>query len=159
MFRVAVKNLFAHKFRSLALVFTVVLGVSFVVGTYVLTDTITHVFDDIFTDVYSSIDVNVRHSSDLGLDAVRPPIPESLLQDVQAVPGVGTAEGSIFGIGVDIIDAHGSRLGNPQAPSFGTTWSGDDALTPFTLREGRKPMRDGEVAIDEIGRASCRERV
>jgi len=148
MFRVAVKNLFAHKFRSLALVFTVVLGVSFVVGTYVLTDTITHVFDDIFTDVYSSIDVNVRHSSDLGLDAVRPPIPESLLQDVQAVPGVGTAEGSIFGIGVDIIDAHGSRLGNPQAPSFGTTWSGDDALTPFTLREGRKPMRDGEVAID-----------
>ena len=33
MFRVAFKNLLAHKFRSLALVFTVVLGVSFVVGT------------------------------------------------------------------------------------------------------------------------------
>ena len=148
MFRVAVKNLFAHKFRSLALVFTVVLGVSFVVGTYVLTDTITHVFDDIFTDVYSTIDVNVRHSSDLGLDAVRPPIPESVLKDVKTVAGVRAAEGSIFGIGVDIIGAHGTRLGNPQAPSFGTTWSQDDALTPFRLREGRKPVADGEVAID-----------
>ena len=148
MFRVAVKNLFSHKFRSLALVFTVVLGVSFVVGTYVLTDTITHVFDDIFTDVYSTIDVNVRHTSDLGLDAVRPPLPESVLRDVETVPGIRSAEGNIFGIGVDIIDAHGTRLGNPQAPSFGTTWSQDEALTPFTLRGGRKPVADGEVAID-----------
>jgi len=156
MFRVAVKNLFAHKFRSFALIFTVVLGVSFVAGTYVLTDTITHVFDDIFTDVYSTIDVNVRHSSDLGLDAVRPPVPQALLSDVAAVPGVRSAEGSVFGIGVDIIDSHGKRVGNPQAPSFGTTWSEDDALTPFTLREGRKPVADTEVAIDarsyEVGR-------
>jgi putative ABC transport system permease protein len=148
MFRVAFKNLVTHKFRSLALVLTVVLGVSFVVGTYVLTDTITQVFDDIFTDVYSSIDVSVRHSSELGLDAARPPIPESLLADVRSVNGVRTAEGSIFGIGVDIIDSSGNRLGNPMAPSFGTTWSHDDALTPFTLREGRRPTAGGEVAID-----------
>src|SRR6476646_5670912 len=107
MFLVAVKNLLAHKFRSLALVFTVVLGVSFVVGTFVLTDTITQVFDDIFTDVYSSIDVNVRHTSDLGLEAVRPPIPESLLGDLSGVPGVRAAEGRIFGIGVDIIGSSG----------------------------------------------------
>lgn len=148
MFRVAIKNLIAHKVRSLALVFTVVLGVSFVVGTYVLTDTVTHVFDDIFADVYSGIDVNVRHSSALGLDAERPPIPESLLAEVQAVPGVRTAEGSVFALGVDIIDAKGDRVGNPQAPTFGTNWAIDDSLTPFTLREGRRPIAADEVAID-----------
>src|SRR3954470_23223310 len=100
MFRVAAKNLLAHKLRTVALVLTVVLGVSFVAGTYVLTDTITQVFNDIFTDVYSSIDVNVRHSSALGLDAVRPPVPATLLSKVGAVPGVRVAEGSIFGVGV-----------------------------------------------------------
>ncbi|MFL6071091.1 MAG: ABC transporter permease [Actinomycetes bacterium] len=148
MFLIAIKNLVAHKFRSLALVLTVVLGVSFVVGTYVLTDTISGVFDDIFTDVYSGIDVNVRHSSALGLDAARPPIPQSLLSKVEKVQGVRTAEGSIFTVGVDIIDAKGDRVGNPLAPSFGTTWARDEALTPFTLRMGRKPSSKTEVAID-----------
>src|SRR3954453_12480337 len=148
MFRVAAKNLLAHKLRTLALVLTVVLGVSFVAGTYVLTGTITRVFDDIFAGRDCGIAVNVRHSSALGVDAVRPPVPETLLSQVETVPGVRVAEGSIFGIGVDIIDAHGDRVGNAQAPSFGTTWANDDALTPFTLRSGRRPAAAGEVAID-----------
>lgn len=148
MFRVAFKNLLAHKFRSVALVFTVVLGVSFVVGTYVLTDTITNVFDDIFSEVYKGTDVTVRHTSELGLDAVRPPIPESLLADVQQVDGIRIAEGDVFVLGVDIIDADGDRVGNPMAPSFGTSWTKDAELTPFVLREGRPPQGTNEVVID-----------
>jgi putative ABC transport system permease protein len=148
MLRVALKNLISHKIRTIALVLTVVLGVSFVAGTYVLTDTVTKVFDDIFTDVYEGTDVSVRRESELGLDAQRTPIPDTLLADVQRVAGVRAAEGSVFVVGVDIIDAHGDRLGNPQAPSLGTTWAEDDALSPFTLREGRRPSGPGEVALD-----------
>ena len=148
MFRVAFKNLLAHKFRSLALVFTVVLGVSFVVGTYVLTDTITNVFNNIFSEVYRGTDVTVRHTSELGLDAARPPIPETLLADVQQVDGVRVAEGDVFVLGVDIIDADGDRVGNPMAPSFGTSWTVDPDLTPWILREGRPPVGINEVAID-----------
>lgn len=148
MFRVALKNLIAHKIRLSGLVLTVVLGVSFVVGTYVLTDTITKVFDDIFTEVYVGTDVSVRHTSELGMDAARPPVPESLLDDVLAVEGVRAAEGGVFAIGVDIIDANGDRVGNPQAPSFGTTWGDDDALTPLVVRAGWRPQNSTEVAID-----------
>ena len=148
MFRLAFKNLLAHKFRSLALVLTVVLGVSFVVGTYVLTDTITHVFDNIFSEVYKGTDVTVRHTSELGLDAARPPIPEALLADVQQVDGVRVAEGDVFVLGVDIIDADGDRVGNPMAPSFGTSWTVDPDLSPFVLREGRPPQGLNEVVID-----------
>ena len=127
---------------------TVVLGVSFVAGTYVLTDTITKVFDDIFTDVYEGKDVSVRHESELGMDAQRTPVPQTLLAEVQGVEGVRVAEGNVFVMGVDIIDADGDRVGNPQAPSFGTTWGDDEALSPFTLREGRRPAGPGEVALD-----------
>jgi putative ABC transport system permease protein len=148
MLRVVVKNLISHKFRSVALVLTVVLGVSFVSGTYVLTDTVTNVFDDIFADAYASLDVSVRTESALGTDAVRAPVPESLLDTVKAVDGVGVAEGGIFGIGLDIIDADGDRVGNPMAPSFGASWSEDDDLSPLELREGRKPSGPGEAAID-----------
>ena len=73
MLRVTFKNVVAHKFRSIALVLTVVLGVSFVTGTYVLTDTITKVFDDIFTEAFASLDVTVRSQSELGTDAARTP--------------------------------------------------------------------------------------
>jgi len=148
MIRIALKNLLAHKFRSVGLMLTIVLGVSFVTGTYVLTDTITNVFDGIFADVYSEIDVNVRHASPLGLDAQRPPLDESLLRQVANVDCVRAVEGSVFALGADIIDARGDRVGNPMAPSFGTTWANDDALTPFNLRAGHKPTTRTEVAID-----------
>ncbi|MCU1387295.1 MAG: hypothetical protein JWL72_633 [Ilumatobacteraceae bacterium] len=148
MFRVALKNLIAHKIRSLGLIITVVLGVSFVVGTYVLTDTISNVFNGIFTDVYAGVDVNVRHSSELGLDAARPPVPASLLEQIKGVDGVGHAEGNVFGPGVEIIDANGDRVGNAQAPAFGTVWADDAALTPFILRTGTVPVAADDVAID-----------
>lgn len=149
MFTVALKNLFAHKFRSLALMLTVTLGVSFVAGTYVLTDTITNVFNDIFTDAYSTVDVNVRTASELStVEVARPPVPDSLLATVRAVPGVADAQGDVFGNGVIIMGADGERVGNKFAPSLATSWSTNDEMTPLQLRSGRIPAASDEVAID-----------
>ncbi len=148
MRRVALKNLLAHKFRSIALVLTVVLGVAFVSGTYVLTDTISGLFEDIFDDAYASVDVSVRTVSALGNDAARTPVPESLLVTVRDVEGVAAVEGAIFGVGVEILDADGDRVGAPMAPAFGLNWSENEELTPLTLRVGRKPTGPDEVAID-----------
>lgn len=148
MFKVALKNILAHKFRSLALLVTVVLGVSFVAGTYVLTDTITRVFNDIFSEAYSAVDVNVRTVSELGTDAAREPVPASLLATVESVPGVQDAEGGIFDIGADIVDAEGSRVGNKMAPTFGLSWAANDQLSPLELRAGHKPTGPDQVAID-----------
>ncbi|MEO8694727.1 MAG: FtsX-like permease family protein [Acidimicrobiales bacterium] len=149
MFRIAVKNLISHKFRSLALMLTVVLGVSFVSGTYVLTDTITNVFNDIFSQAYSSVDVNVRTASELStVEVARPPVPVDLLATVKVVPGVGDARGDVFGNGVMIIDANGERVGNKFAPALATSWSENDSMTALQLRQGKKPSGSGEIAID-----------
>ena len=48
MGKATLKGLLAHKFRLAATALAIVLGVSFVAGTYVLTDTITASFDDLF---------------------------------------------------------------------------------------------------------------
>ena len=125
MFRRRLKNLVSHKFRSIALMLTVVLGVSFVSGTYVLTDTITNVFDDIFDRrVLRSVDVNVRqrraHSASTPL--ARRSRTRCCATSRRST-GVDVAEGSIFGVGADIIDADGDRVGNQMAPSFGPTWA------------------------------------
>jgi putative ABC transport system permease protein len=148
MLKVTLSNIFSHRFRSIALVLTIVLGVSFVVGTYVLTDTITRVFDEIFDDVYSHIDVSVRTESELGTDAARPPVPAALLPTVESVPGVKHAEGGVFVVGADIIDASGDRVGNEMAPTFGLSWNVDEELSVLDLRDGRRPSGIDEVALD-----------
>lgn len=148
MLSVALKNLWAHKLRSMFLALCIVLGVSFVAGTYVLTDTVTATFNDIFASVYERTDLTVRSVSDLGTDAERRPVPESVLTSVRGVEGVADAQGSVFAIGAEIVSKDGKRVGNPQAPTFGLEWSRNDALTPLKLRAGRKPSGPNEVAID-----------
>src|SRR4029453_17315360 len=49
------KGLLAHKLRLAATALAIVLGVSFVAGTYVLTDTITASFDNLFKQVTQGI--------------------------------------------------------------------------------------------------------
>ena len=48
MTRLTIKSLWARKARAFATTFAVVIGVAFVAGSYVLTDTIFAAFDEIF---------------------------------------------------------------------------------------------------------------
>ena len=57
--RLAVKSLWARKVRALTTTFAVVIGVAFVAGTYILTDTTFAAFDEIFADALSKTDVVV----------------------------------------------------------------------------------------------------
>ncbi len=51
MLRMTLKGLLAHKRRLLTTALAVTLGVAFMAGTLVLTDTIGKTFDDLFGDV------------------------------------------------------------------------------------------------------------
>ena len=78
MGKATLKGLLAHKFRLAATALAIVLGVSFVAGTYVLTDTINATFTNLFDEVTQGIDVAVR-SKDVftgQMGEVRDPIPE-----------------------------------------------------------------------------------
>ena len=50
MWRVTFRGLLAKKFRLVLTSLAVVLGVAFMAGTFVLTDTLGHVFDNLFRD-------------------------------------------------------------------------------------------------------------
>lgn len=148
MLRVAFKSLVGHKIRAIFLGLCVVVGVSFVSGTYVLTDTILRTFNGIFTDVYSKIDLEVRSRSELGMDVARLPFDEAALAKVRAVDGVAEAYGGVFAVGAEIIGKDGDRVGNVQAPAFGLEWHPDTTMSPLEVRQGRIPSGPTEVAID-----------
>ena len=151
MLRVTLKDLWAKKIRLFTTGIAVVLGVAFMSGTLVLTDTVGRTFDDLFANVNKGTDEIVRAKATVegAFDEQRPRVDDSMVATIAAVEGVHTARGSVFKNGIQIVGSNGKALGNPNmgAPTFGGSWS-DDALNPYKLREGRAPVREDEVVID-----------
>jgi putative ABC transport system permease protein len=153
MFRLTLKNVFAHKRRLISTFIAVVLGVSFLTGLLVLTSTINKTFDDLFQQVGHNTDAVVRSAtkvqSDFGQD-VRGRIPSDLASTVQGVAGVKAVAPEVRGYG-QIVGKNGKTLGDPGqgAPTFASAWITVPELRSFTLVEGREPQTDNEVVIDK----------
>ena len=116
MLRLAVRGLFARKLRTLLTGFAVVIGVAFVTGTFVYTDTIDASFKDLFERVSKGVDVNVTGKNAVDADfGGRPqPLPAGTLDKVKATDGVAAAEGNLSA-NVSIFDKQGKRVGGQSA--------------------------------------------
>jgi putative ABC transport system permease protein len=62
MRNVTIKGLLAHKLRLALTALAIVLGVTFISGTFVLTDTLNNTFSVLFGNIYQKIDFQVRGS-------------------------------------------------------------------------------------------------
>lgn len=151
MLRVALKGLLGHKLRFLLTTMAVVLGVTFVAGAFVLTDTMEGAFSDLFDTSYATADVYVRAGASFETSAAEfeagsgPTLDERLVEDLRAVDGVEEAVPGVEGL-ARFLAPDGEPIGGQGAPSLGFAWS--DAANPLTLREGRGPQQDGEVTMD-----------
>jgi putative ABC transport system permease protein len=148
MFLTSIRGLLAHKLRLVMTTVAIVLGVSFVAGTYVFTDSINARFDTLLTDVYSGIDVSVDPvRSDL--DTTAGSLPAELLDQVSSVNGVEAAVGQVGGY-AQIIGTDGELVGGNGAPTLGMSWVEEPSLNPFRIYDGngRAPLAAGEVAVD-----------
>jgi putative ABC transport system permease protein len=154
MFKISIRGLFAHKARFVSTFLAVILGIGFLSGTLVLTDTIKGTFNDLFADVNKDTDAVVRSQEVLkgqGFgDRQRPRLDESLLDVVRAVDGVAAADPSVEANFVQIVGSDGKAIGDPAqgAPTFGRNWTVTPALNPFRIAEGHEPRSDNEVVID-----------
>jgi putative ABC transport system permease protein len=153
MLKTTIAGLRARKLRVLTTSIAVLLGVAFMAGSLVLTDTIGRTFENLFSDVNAGTDAYVRGKAAIANedgDDSRSRIPASVLADVRSVDGVAAAEPNIQGY-AQIVGKDGKAIGNPGrgAPTLGGNWTDDADLNPFTLVEGRAPRADDEVVIDK----------
>src|SRR3954454_17850589 len=98
MIRFSLRNLLVNKLRLLLTLAAVVVGVSFVSGTCVLSDTMVKAFDELYTGLTLGTDVVVRAETAYDADLTttgrqRRPLDEGVVETVQDVPGVAAAEG------------------------------------------------------------------
>ncbi|HEX6688552.1 MAG TPA: FtsX-like permease family protein [Solirubrobacterales bacterium] len=149
----AVKSLWARKARALATTFAVVIGVAFVAGSFVLTDTIFAAFDEIFTDSLKGTSVVISAKNPVEQENGEiPTIPASLLPKAKKVAGVRLAAGTIFTPG-GFFDSRGDKIGNKFAPKFISSHL-PDGLESLTYVDGHPPRGPTETSIDEAAAES-----
>ncbi len=144
----AVKSLWARKVRALMTALAVVIGVAFVAGTYILTDTTFAAFDEIFEDSLAKTDVVITARDEVRQETGEVPSFEAaLLPQVRRVEGVRVASGQIFTTGA-FFDAENEQIGSQFAPKFITSIL-PEALETQTYVEGRPPRDATEVTLDD----------
>ena len=151
MLRATLKSLLSRKLRLVLSGLAVVLGVMFVSGAFVLTDTLGRSFDSLFSSVFAGTDVQVAQkpkgsTSEFDGPVAQPNIPAAVLDKVRAVPGVAGVTGSVGVDGARVIGKNGKVVTTFGPPRLGENWTGTSDL--LQLREGRGPAADGEVALN-----------
>ncbi len=149
MLRVTIKGVRGHLLRFLLTTASVMLGVAFVAGTFVLTDSLQSTFDQIAGAATAGTDVvvrgDVRGQGSNGQEDLRQPLPVSLAQTLAGVDGARAAYPTLQGSAV-LVGRDGTAVRNGGAPSFGFDYRPDDPALP--LVRGRGPTRSDEVAVE-----------
>jgi putative ABC transport system permease protein len=149
MWRLAIKQVAAHRFRFVLTTLAVVLGVTFVSGTLVLTDTSQQLFDDRFASRSAGSDLTIRtevaFDEAMGVEVEHDPVPAALVDDVRDTAGVDDAAGMISGKGTVLVDGDPvSTTGQPLLLSWAKAPFGG-----FEIISGRPPQGHGEVVLDQ----------
>ncbi|WP_159768470.1 ABC transporter permease [Streptomyces sp. HM190] len=148
MFRTALRNVLAHKARLLMTVLAVMLGVAFVSGTLVFTNTISEAYQKSSAKGFDQVDVAIQQTyrPDEGdRIAEQPKLTPALLAKVERVPGAKSATGVVTGF-TALADQDGKLVGGGFQTQGGNYWGEDDPRYPIT--KGRAPRGPDEIAID-----------
>ncbi len=153
MFTATLRGMLAHKVRLVLTIASIALGVAFLAGTLILTDTMRLAFDQLFGKVSAGTSAVVRteaaFSQTEGISTSRAPIPAAVLDQVRTVDGVRAAEGAVSGYAL-LTDTDGKAvLTRGGAPTMGYSLAADPALRgDVKLLSGNAPSGPRQVAID-----------
>ncbi|HUY23607.1 MAG TPA: FtsX-like permease family protein [Acidimicrobiales bacterium] len=148
-----IKGLLAHRLRLALTGLAIVLGVTFISGTLVLTDTLQNTFTTLFGHIYQNVDFQVRgkaaftDNSGRG-GAVRSPIPQAIMATVRRVPGVAAAEGTVSGY-AQFVAPNGTAIRTGGAPTLGVSFDPDPQLSSLRVVRGVAPSSSSDVAMDQ----------
>ncbi|MEV1045341.1 FtsX-like permease family protein [Streptomyces sp. NPDC049916] len=148
MFRTALRNVLAHKARLLMTVLAVMLGVAFVSGTLVFTDTLGNAFRNQSAKSYDNVAVAVqtyageRDEKVQGLD-------QATLDKVRGLDGVASVTGRVEGF-AGVADPDGKLIGNGWSNTGGNFAPGENGKDDaYTFTQGNGPVKNGQIALDK----------
>ena len=123
MFRVTLQSLLAHKIRFTLTTSAVVLGVSFVVASFVLTDGLRATFDNIVVDASEGVDAEVRARTEFDeSDFVATTFSDDVVEIVASVDGVAEAVPNASSGSIVPVTSTGAAVETMGAPIISANW-------------------------------------
>ncbi|WP_326820499.1 ABC transporter permease [Streptosporangium sp. NBC_01756] len=144
MLRATLAGLRAHRLRLLLTSLAIALGVGFIAGTFVLTDTIDAGFTQKFTAAADRIDAAVTPGSG-GAAATVPRISGAVLERIRDADGVADAQGLVRGTSA-LIGKDGKAAGD--RPTAGVSVA-EGPLNRTTITSGAAPRSATQAVLDE----------
>ena len=151
MLRFTLRDLFARKVRLLLSGLAIVLGVAFVAGSFIFTDSMGGAFDDIIEG--STADVEIAYKGANDFDSVQDSrtIPAAVVDELRSLPEVGSVHPQMILQTVFVVGSEGKVVGGNGPPGLGMNATGAVALTGnpvLALTRGELPDEAYEVALD-----------
>ncbi|MFG2650839.1 ABC transporter permease [Streptomyces sp. NPDC048436] len=155
MFRTALRNVLAHKARLLMTVLAVMLGVAFVSGTLVFTDTFGNAYKNKSAKSFDHVSVAIQgdgsasYGGEDGGEAKKPPrLTDAFLKKTQGLPGADSAIGSVSGF-TALADKDGKLVGGDWGTTGANYYPGKGGKDPrYDFTEGAVPKTAGDLALD-----------
>jgi len=147
MWRATLKGILAQKLRLVMTGLAIVIGVGFISGTFIFSDTLNKAFDNLFAGIYANTDVVVQGAPVVS-DQERAPFSADLLPRVERVDGVAEAEGGVEGI-AQLIKPDGKAISTGGAPAQGFSWGTSERLNPLKITDGRPPEANDEIVLEK----------
>ena len=144
MLKMTLRGILNNKIRFFLTSIAVVLGVTFVVSAFVVTDGLRSTFGDLSSDIYSARDLTVMPDGDKGGVFAS----EEYLDQIAAIDGVTNVSGQIFANQTIPVDANGDVPDVFGPPVAGINWTGNTELDRFVLLEGEAPASPTDFALD-----------
>jgi len=153
MLRATLKSLLSRKLRLVLSGMAVVLGVAFVSGAFILTDSLGKRFDALFETLNADVAVVAQPRTDEDApqgDAAR--LTQATLDAMAGVAGVDKAYGDVSATGIIPFDERGEAIRTAGPPQLGVGFDEDDDqdLGLLRLSSGEAPQGPGEVALTEF---------
>jgi len=155
LFRLTLRTARAHWRRFVLTTTAVVVGVAFVVGSFVLTDSLAASINIALERAVANTDFAVRPEGGRGFDGgpgaafggPRVGLTTDAVERIRDVPGVAAADGVVSG-GAQLLD----KAGQAERFDFGlvSNWPDDPEMFAVRLVEGRAPSGSEDVVVDTL---------
>ena len=155
MLKVTLRNLLARKVRLVLSASAIVIGIAFVAGTLVFTDTMGRSFDDIVKGGTSDVTVRPDKAGDWSdsssmIDSRT--IPASTVRALESTPGAARVDGTVESQSLFIVDTDGKLVGGTGAPTLSFNYNDAPSVTgnpAVSITKGHAPEAAGQVTLDE----------
>ncbi len=152
MLKLGLRSVLAHRLRFVLCTVAVLLGVAFVAGALIFTDTLSAALKKNFATATADITVTPVTALDTtpGTTNAKPQTLSTDLADrIAAVQGVAGVDPQLLVSGVQILGKNGKPTTTYGVPIFAAGWPHNPQTAPFKLLLGNQPWGPDQLGLDQ----------